>query len=436
MARLRICEGDYIAARSYLLEAFKHGGRNPPPDLLRLLSDAMAQLNSFAAGAELMEKSLDAYRVTGDRCGESIAAADLAAFLQRQGNLGRARGLVEWALTNIDPGNTYQVGRILNIAATIATFQGRLDEALAYLIEAKPLAKGRVSYWVSLNLSVVLDNLCRPTEARRALRDAEALFSTDDTYTPLLYSYALAWHLILQDQYDQAYLVCQKAIHRMDPNQHPIVFYPILATIGVLAGQIGDLEEAEGLLVYALNALENHSDQAAVIGICWHLASVARKRKDDGAAASWILRALRGMQVGGFGLTLLWQPREVIKLCMWSINENVEKLQSTWLLQTTLVSWFDQSPPDESIALPIQCSQSPIADPHSLTARERQVVSLVALGMRDAEIAKQLHISVRTVQNHLQHCFDKLGVRSRVGAIKAVRQEGLISDRSDSSDIV
>jgi DNA-binding CsgD family transcriptional regulator len=48
-----------------------------------------------------------------------------------------------------------------------------------------------------------------------------------------------------------------------------------------------------------------------------------------------------------------------------------------------------------------------------LTSRERDVAMLAARGMPSREIAERLDLSVRTVDNHLARCFDKLGVRTR-----------------------
>ncbi len=48
-----------------------------------------------------------------------------------------------------------------------------------------------------------------------------------------------------------------------------------------------------------------------------------------------------------------------------------------------------------------------------LTSRERDVAVLAAHGVTSAEIAQRLGISVRTVENHLGNCYDKLGVRTR-----------------------
>jgi DNA-binding CsgD family transcriptional regulator len=48
-----------------------------------------------------------------------------------------------------------------------------------------------------------------------------------------------------------------------------------------------------------------------------------------------------------------------------------------------------------------------------LTAREREVASLAAEGLSSDVIAKRLFVSVRTVDNHMQHVYQKLGIASR-----------------------
>jgi DNA-binding NarL/FixJ family response regulator len=54
-----------------------------------------------------------------------------------------------------------------------------------------------------------------------------------------------------------------------------------------------------------------------------------------------------------------------------------------------------------------------LQQPAGLTPREREIAGLVATGLSNRVIAERLVVSVRTVDNHLQHVFDKLGVRSR-----------------------
>lgn len=65
---------------------------------------------------------------------------------------------------------------------------------------------------------------------------------------------------------------------------------------------------------------------------------------------------------------------------------------------------------------------------NELTTQERKVLALVAEGWRNAKIALELCISIRTVENHLYHIFDKLGVSSRTEAAICALHLGLLVD--------
>jgi len=62
-----------------------------------------------------------------------------------------------------------------------------------------------------------------------------------------------------------------------------------------------------------------------------------------------------------------------------------------------------------------------------LSEREVEVLRLVARGMSNKEIAAQLGLSVRTIQSHLGHIFDRLGVSSRTEAVLRAMKEGWLS---------
>lgn len=62
-----------------------------------------------------------------------------------------------------------------------------------------------------------------------------------------------------------------------------------------------------------------------------------------------------------------------------------------------------------------------------LTDSEKEILQLVASGMKRKEIASQLFLSERTVSNHLQHIFDKLQVSSTVEVVTKAIQMGYIA---------
>jgi two-component system, NarL family, response regulator NreC len=62
-----------------------------------------------------------------------------------------------------------------------------------------------------------------------------------------------------------------------------------------------------------------------------------------------------------------------------------------------------------------------------LTERERDVLRLLALGHTNAEIAKELYISLRTVEAHRSGLRTRLGATSRADLVEAARRLGLVT---------
>lgn len=74
---------------------------------------------------------------------------------------------------------------------------------------------------------------------------------------------------------------------------------------------------------------------------------------------------------------------------------------------------------------PDRADADPDPDIQLLTRREREILTLIADGLRNAEIAERLVISERTVGNHISSIFRKLHVADRTQAVIRARDAGL-----------
>ncbi|MFC1892921.1 response regulator transcription factor, partial [Chloroflexota bacterium] len=62
-----------------------------------------------------------------------------------------------------------------------------------------------------------------------------------------------------------------------------------------------------------------------------------------------------------------------------------------------------------------------------LTEREMDFLKLMSRGLSNKEIADELFLSIRTVQGHLRHIFEKLGVSNRMEAVLYALKDGLVT---------
>ncbi|MFF1469762.1 response regulator [Streptomyces mirabilis] len=76
----------------------------------------------------------------------------------------------------------------------------------------------------------------------------------------------------------------------------------------------------------------------------------------------------------------------------------------------------------------VSAVRAPASTQDSLSAREREVLALVAKGTSNREIARVLFISEATVKTHLTHLYAKLGVNDRAAAVAVAYDRGILGD--------
>lgn len=110
----------------------------------------------------------------------------------------------------------------------------------------------------------------------------------------------------------------------------------------------------------------------------------------------------RAMLAGAMGVVLKDHAAEVLIKAINKVHQG-----EVWLDRLTMGSVLDEM------------TQTPETDPDkariaSLTEREREVIALIAEGLKNKEIGKRLFISETTVTHHLSSIFSKLGVSDRL----------------------
>lgn len=77
------------------------------------------------------------------------------------------------------------------------------------------------------------------------------------------------------------------------------------------------------------------------------------------------------------------------------------------------------------ISQPAELSNAP-EETFGLSAREIEVLQLIALGLSNSDIAERLVLSPRTVHHHVSHILTKMGVENRVEAVRVAYDRGLV----------
>jgi len=114
-------------------------------------------------------------------------------------------------------------------------------------------------------------------------------------------------------------------------------------------------------------------------------------------------------------------------------------VEGRWFNQTILprrIAVKDRSPPDASdpvsepkmieplVAYVYQAVQQTSSLP--LTDRQVEILTLLALGLSEKEVAVRLGISLRTARNHVANMYERLGLHHRTDAVLAAVRYGLV----------
>jgi predicted ATPase/DNA-binding CsgD family transcriptional regulator len=195
---------------------------------------------------------------------------------------------------------------------------------------------------------------------------------------------------------------------------------PVMADLDVQAGRVGDatahLREAAQLSLQtggwfaALNVLDG----------CGHLCAAAGRHAE--AVTAWAAYAALVHADLPADARRREEPLRAARQALGTARTRAAEERGAAMSLATAAEYAlllteDPGPRQQAPAAP---------DLGGLSARERELVTLVARGRTDAQIAAELYISIRTVRSHLDRIRDKTGCRRRADLTRLALTAGLV----------
>jgi predicted ATPase/DNA-binding CsgD family transcriptional regulator len=237
--------------------------------------------------------------------------------------------------------------------------------------------------------------------------------------------YVLALVLTENGEIDAARSLCAAGLKLARQVDDLVVLGPLLGVMGDLDRLAGNLADAGTHLREAVTIASRTGNSTSVTNLieqCGYLCADAGRWAD--ASTLWAAvdadRKRRGRTGGPVNADLheKYVRQAERMLAPHQLREATERGARMPVPAATEVAMMATTAAQEL---------SPQPDPGKpLSARERELVALVALGNTNAEIAARLHISVRTVTSHLDRIRDKTGYRRRADLTRLAVEESLV----------
>jgi predicted ATPase/DNA-binding CsgD family transcriptional regulator len=358
-------------------------------------------------------------------------------------------------------GNHFEAAAALNLLTEIALHAGRLDEAQARADEALEVARSAGDRW---NEGYALGTMATVAAFRGNLREAEELGgralavmrAIEQLWGAARTLLGLADLARVKGEYDTARERYQEALGILrDVSARPDIAR-CLAGLGRIALAQGDLAAARRDLAESLRLSYASGSR---IGMARGLEALARLALLAGqpetalrlAGAMTTMRASAGLPVlpgartqryldAGAGLgqhvvARLWAEgaaltsAAAVRLALG--EQDRDPAGEDWPDE----AWTGTPEPSEPQPGQAQVFQDPRAGvPESLTAREREVVALIAAGKSNREIGLELYISPATAARHVANILAKLGFSSRSQVAVWATSAGQLAPNSADTD--
>ncbi len=426
------------------------------------LGTALAFLGEGDAGERHVRRALAIAEELGRIEDRARAFSHLAEVLRLQGRVGEALAVMEeGAATCARLGMSGSFGRSMSVnAAEDLLWLGRWDEATTRLDETSRLEVGEgagiLHRYVAGQLAVARG---RFEDARAHLERAQEMCNAS-TAPDYLAGVAVGWAelALWQGRVDDARAQITEALRAVGDREHPL-YTPALFALAIRAAAdlrtIDPRASAEELIAGAeqiasrLEALvARHGQDGAPAQARAHRwvcrGELARLRREPSpgdwqrAAEAW--EALGQPYPAAYAR---WRHAEA------SIDAGGGRGQATASLASALdaARRLGAGPLSAAVEAFARASRLPLPDRAAqdarepsaaerlgLTAREMQVLPLMAEGLTNREIAGALFISPRTAAVHVSHILEKLDAGNRAMAATAAHRLGLVEGRAEPAE--
>jgi len=437
--RSHLSEGRAMLER--LLAASEKSGGPLQEKTLLALGTLLWHQGDYARIAEIGEKQLSLCHQLGDLQGIAHTLIGLAGLAVQQRNYARARSLAEESLAICRAhGDTWRTAVVLLLLGRVASAQGEHARAQQLLEESQVLYR-KLGYAgdIAWPLIYLAHNAMMQGEHQRAhswLEEALELCREAGNKPGL----AHALNLLGQEALEQGdvvrahsllsecHLLNQKAGNRRN------IARSLFLLASVCAVQ-ADMAQARLLYEQSLALAQTLEHRKLMASCLQGLAAVATAQGQPTWAARLWGAAEYAQQDGVVILPQALRTRigEARATARIQLGEAVFALAlaegRTMTLEQVLAAQgpMTMSTSQEARQLPASANRKSLPYPAGLTAREVQVLRLVAQGLTDTQVAEQLVISHRTVTTHLTSIYNKLGINSRAAAARFAAEHQLIS---------
>jgi ATP/maltotriose-dependent transcriptional regulator MalT len=374
----------------------------------------------------LFEESLALYRDLEDHHGRAFALSLLGSVAWTKGHMARARTLTEEALAlsrQVD--DLERAANALFILGLVSSSLGEYNRACALYEESVAVHRAAgnkrgIAHALSQLAQVLL--VCQGDQARVSLVLEECLaLAREVGFKEGMAAYACVWGQLACRQGDlltaRASAEKSVALYREIGHQHGTA--NALGVLGRVCVLEGDYATAQRLYEQSLAiACESQENWVAAVFLVALGEVVAAQHQLAWAAQLWgAAAAIR--DATGVPLPLLARAAYERAVSSARVHLGEKAFAAAWAQGRAM------TPKQALAAKGLKPTSTPAATvtppptyPDGLTAREVEVLRLVAKGFTDAQVAEALVLSPRTVHAHLSSIYSKLGISSRSAATR------------------